>query len=130
MCQNANLARELTQLVARAKRMGVYKVGRKNGLRKSGRNKVSLKHLVQSLVPEMPDVDVYRKLIVDARKGKDAKGDGWYTRELFRTMKDLDYGAINTWHKMFDGYSPEDDHVRDQFRAFIKTDPIMMRVLM
>lgn len=77
----------------------------------------------------MSGVNVYQKLITDARKGRDIRGDGWYTRELFRTMKDLDYGNIKSWHKMFDGYSPQNKQDRDAFRLFINSDPIMLRVL-
>ena len=129
MCKNKNLKRELSALTALAKSTGVYKVGRNNGKRAGGPNKVSLRQLITAQDMEMPAVNVYRKLITDARKGKDTKGDGWYTRELFRTMKDPDYGNIKSWHKMFDGYSPKDKQARDAFRSFIRSDPIMLRVL-
>lgn len=129
MCRNENLKRELSKLIALAKSRGVYKIGRKNGKRTGGRNKFSLKALVETQARETPYVDIYDKLITHARKGKDAKGDGWYTRELFRTMKDIDYGNIKDWHKMFDGYSPPGQQDRDAFRSFLNSDPIMRRVL-
>lgn len=129
MCRNKHLKRELSTLTALAKSRGVYKIGRKNGKRAGGPTKVSLKNLMTAQDQEMPGVNVYQKLITDARKGQNIKGDGWYTRELFRTMKDLDYGNIKCWHKMFDGYSPQNKRARDAFRLFIRSDPIMLRVL-
>jgi hypothetical protein len=113
MCRNKNLKRELSTLTALAKSKGVYKIGRKNGKRTGSPNKVSLKDLINAQDREMPGVNVYQKLITDAHKGRDIRGDGWYTRELFRTMKDLDYGNIKSWHKMFDGYSPQNKQDRD-----------------
>tara|TARA_B110001450_G_scaffold79537_1_gene75426 strand:- start:1845 stop:2318 length:474 start_codon:yes stop_codon:yes gene_type:complete len=154
-CANPNLKRELSAITKQAKRQGLWKIGRKNGKRSGGgKSKFGLKDLVRTVDLEMPGKNVYKKLITDAAAGKT---EGFYpfpaayvlrpalsrislsanllirrggdTRELFRTMKDIDYGNIKSWHMMFDGYSPPDDETRKQFRTFIMTDPIVKRVL-
>jgi hypothetical protein len=126
-CVNPNLKRELSAITKQAKSQGLWGIGRKNGKRSgSGKPKFGLKDLVRTVDLEMPGKNVYKKLITDATSGGT---DGYFTRELFRTMKDIDYGSIKSWHKMFDGYSPEDNETRKQFRTFIMTNPIMKRVL-
>lgn len=126
-CANLNLKRELSAIIKQAKRQGLWRIGRKNGKRSGGgKSKYGLKDLVRTVDLEMPGKNVYKKLITNAAAGKT---EGFYTRELFRTMKDIDYGNIKSWHMMFDGYSPPDDETRKQFRGFIMTDPIMKRVL-
>ena len=36
---------------------------------------------------------------------------------------DLNYGGLASWHKPYDGYSPEDQQTRNAFRDFIMNDP-------
>ena len=126
-CDNMNLKRELSIITKEAKRQGLWRVGRKNGEHSvNKKSKYGLKFLVHTVDLEMPGKNVYKKLVTDASAGKT---EGYYTRELFRTMKDIDYGNIKSWHVMFDGYSPQDHQIRQKFRDFITTDPIMKRVL-
>ena len=90
--------------------------------------KFGLKSIVMSLDPEFHQI--YKKLMTEASTTKKGKlVEGFWTRELFRCMKDLNYGGLALWHKRYDGYSPEDQQTRNAFRDFIMNDPIMRRVL-
>ena len=127
-CQNNNLWREIQLLKQKVKDQNITRqCAIKKGTKKI---KFGLKSIVMSLDPEFQNVQIYKKLMTEASTTKKGKlVEGFWTRELFRCMKDLNYGGLALWHKPYDGYSPEDQQTRNAFRDFIMNDPIMRRVL-
>jgi hypothetical protein len=127
-CHNLNLDREIKKLRKCAKSQGLWRIGRKKNTRPKEQKKhnFSLKDTIWSLHGEMPGKNVYKKLITDATSGD---SEGYYTRELFRLMKDVGCPELDSWHCMFDGYSAEDPVKRQAFFHFLQTNEIMKRVL-